>query len=136
MRGELYRTVMVYVDSYVNSIPTGRFHIASAQETQPFQSLNQLLIEVNRTMDQKKFPQSFYELRTFHAPKSQEDPPCETDLPERGAVATFSIRILFRQNATWQGAVTWIEGHQEVSFRSVLELIFLMDNALSYSKRT
>ena len=44
---------------------------------------------------------------------------------------TFAVRILFRQNASWQGSVTWLEGNREESFRSVLELIFLMDSALS-----
>lgn len=50
-----------------------------------------------------------------------------------GAVATFSMRILFRQNSSWQGSLTWIEGNQEEYFRSVLELIVLMENALRYA---
>ena len=51
---------------------------------------------------------------------------------KRGALASFSIRLLFRQNASWQGILTWIEGGQEQYFRSVLELVLLMDNALGY----
>lgn len=34
----------------------------------------------------------------------------------------FYIRVLFRQNATWQGSVEWPEGRRRVNFRSALEL--------------
>lgn len=40
------------------------------------------------------------------------------------------MRILFRQNASWQGSVLWREGGQEERFRSALELVLLMDSAL------
>lgn len=133
MRGELYRTIMVYVDSYVDCVPAGMFHFASDQDALPFRSLNQLLFDINRTLDREQFPQAFHALRVFHAPSIPTDPPRNTTLPKQGSIATFSIRILFRQNATWQGTLTWTDGNQEVSFRSVLELILLMDNALSYA---
>lgn len=48
-----------------------------------------------------------------------------------GKRATFALRVLFRQNASWQGSVTWLEGGQEESFRSVLELLMLMNSALT-----
>ena len=34
----------------------------------------------------------------------------------------FYIRVLFRQNATWQGSVEWPEGRRRMNFRSALEL--------------
>ena len=40
------------------------------------------------------------------------------------------VRILFRQNASWQGTVLWSEGSQEERFRSALELALLLDSAL------
>ena len=61
------------------------------------------------------------------------EPPVEgvTGLaPQKGKKATFLIRILFRQHASWQGSVTWLEGGGEQTFRSVMELIHLMDSAL------
>ena len=47
-----------------------------------------------------------------------------------GAKATFVVRVLFRQHTSWQGSVAWLEGHNEETFRSVLELVMLMDSAL------
>lgn len=132
MKGELNRTVMIYVDSYDHQIPTGHFHIAATQEMQSFQSLSQLLIKINDTLDQENFPQAFTELRTFQNPLHQTNSIHDIATAQKGTAATFSVRILFRQNASWQGIVTWLEGNQQEYFRSVLELIVLMDNALRY----
>lgn len=43
---------------------------------------------------------------------------------------TFTIRIHFRQNACFQGELYWVERNQKNSFRSLLELIMLMQEAM------
>lgn len=43
--------------------------------------------------------------------------------------ATFVVRILFRRNATWQGTICWKEKRCQVSFRSFLEMLLLMQDA-------
>jgi hypothetical protein len=48
-----------------------------------------------------------------------------------GAHETFIIRILNQQNATWQGTITRMEKKEEQYFRSLLELIKLIDSALT-----
>ena len=48
----------------------------------------------------------------------------------KGDRATFVVQVQFRQNATWQGTVTWAEKNEIQHFRSVLELIRLMDDSL------
>lgn len=45
-------------------------------------------------------------------------------------LAIFKVKVLFRRGASWQGIISWAEGQQEVTFRSALELIKLMDSAL------
>lgn len=42
----------------------------------------------------------------------------------------FVIQILNNQNATWQGTITWADTNKTESFRSALELIKLIDNAV------
>jgi len=44
---------------------------------------------------------------------------------------TFEIVVKFQQNATWQGHIHWAEKNQKQSFRSVLEMLKLMDEALA-----
>ena len=44
---------------------------------------------------------------------------------------SFIVNIAHRQNATWQGTVTWVDKNQTQCFRSALELMFLIDSAVS-----
>ena len=134
MKGELNRIVRIYVDSCDGGIPSGYFHIASSEEATPFHGLCQLIIAINNALDQENFPQSFHELRKFHFPSRPSDKAAASLIHRSGKIATFSMRILFRQNASWQGSLNWVEGQQEEYFRSVLELMVLLDNALGYTK--
>lgn len=50
---------------------------------------------------------------------------------EKTRKESFVVNIQFQQNATWQGTITWIEQKKTVRFRSTLEMIKLMDSAVS-----
>jgi len=52
---------------------------------------------------------------------------------QKGKAATFALQILFRQNVSWQGFLIWTEGKREESFRSVLELLFLIDSVMDHA---
>ncbi len=43
---------------------------------------------------------------------------------------TFLMTVYNRQNATWQGTVTWVDRNEKQQFRSALELIKLIESAL------
>lgn len=45
----------------------------------------------------------------------------------------FLVRVLMRQNATWQGEVHWLNSDRIVNFRSLLELILLLQEAMEIS---
>jgi hypothetical protein len=130
MYGNEYRTVMVCVDSYDNGVLAGRLYHPILRGGERFQSVMQFLYHMNDLLDRMHFPQPFMATRSFLQP--EETPagmPAEGEV-RGGALATFALRVLFRQNASWQGSVTWVESGREESFRSVLELLFLMDSAL------
>ena len=101
--GSTQQTMIVCVDSYDKGVLTGKLYLS---------------------------PQSFTTPRIFAMPKPLEDAPAEVGELTRGALATFEMRILFRQHASWQGELQWLERNAQQSFRSVLELITLMDSAL------
>lgn len=44
---------------------------------------------------------------------------------------TFIVKINNQQNGTWQGQVIWAEENRNEHFRSLLELIKLMDDAMT-----
>jgi len=46
---------------------------------------------------------------------------------------TFEISVKFMQNSTWQGEIHWVEKDQKQNFRSALEMLKLMDEALAES---
>ena len=49
--------------------------------------------------------------------------------PERNK-GTFIVKVDYCQRNTWQGRVIWAEENKILRFRSALELIRLMDEAL------
>ncbi len=46
----------------------------------------------------------------------------------------FILRVQFRQNATWQGNIEWLEGKKSRPFRSILEMSKLMQEAWEESR--
>lgn len=132
--GNAYRTTTVCIDSYHSGELSGRFYNPYLENGKEFISLTQFLLEMEQALDSMDFPQSFTATRTFASPPVlKTGPPGAAYRP--GRLATFAVRILFRQNASWQGSVVWLEEDREQSFRSALELILLMNNALTQEER-
>ncbi|MCL1792822.1 MAG: hypothetical protein FWG34_03035 [Oscillospiraceae bacterium] len=46
---------------------------------------------------------------------------------------TFLVKIKYRQNSSWQGSVQWVEAGKTQNFKSCLELMRLMDMAVTSS---
>ncbi len=46
---------------------------------------------------------------------------------------TFFVRVLFCENSTWQGEVQWLQARRTRRFRSALELMALLDEAVDMS---
>ena len=44
---------------------------------------------------------------------------------------TFIIQVKYTEKETWQGKVTWAEKNKSQYFRSALEMLKLMDKALT-----
>ncbi len=58
--------------------------------------------------------------------------PCNNkDRPGIKNKNTFIVKINGGDNNTWQGQIVWAEENKSVRFRSALELIKLMDEAMS-----
>ncbi len=51
-----------------------------------------------------------------------------------GRVCSLSVRIFYCQNSTWQGELHWLEGEKSIRFRSLLELINLIQEAVETSQ--
>ncbi len=54
----------------------------------------------------------------------------ETLLSKHGDLGTFIVRVQHRQNSSWQGRITWMEQDKTISFRSIWEMIKLIESAV------
>ena len=52
-------------------------------------------------------------------------------LSKHGDIGTFIVRVQQRQNSTWQGRITWTEENQTLCFRSIWEMIHLIESAIT-----
>jgi len=130
-------TVRVCIDVW-DTQQQGRLYCPFGQP-ETFSSLTELMMKMEAYFDGIKFPQNFSQSRTF-TPQPQTQPIDLTEGAERmerekleaqtGNKATFTVQVQFRQHATWQGSITWLEEQKTTHFRSMLEMIRLMDSAL------
>ena len=95
-----------------------------------FLSTFNLLNLIEETMDDMDYPQAINECRTFVDNKENKEELSIEEIKEKEILATFNIKVLFRQNATWQGSIVWVEDNTVSQFRSVFELLVLMDSVL------
>lgn len=130
-RGNQYRATHVCIDSYQDGVLVGRLYNEISDVPRSFRSATQFLLQMEELLDQLQFPQPFQTVRSFgEAPqKPAGDLPDAQSLPT-GERATFVLKVFFRQNASWQGSLTWTEAGLDQNFRSVLELLLLIDDAL------
>ena len=127
-----YRMIMVCIDSYENQVPVGRFYTPSGQEEVCYYGVMDFIKKIDSILEQLDIAQNFSSIRSFATAPVIDCYRSECNGTFRvGKLATLGIRVLFRQNTSWQGSVMWLEGKKEERFRSVLELLFLFDSAIT-----
>lgn len=136
--------VEICVDEYDGGEIRGRVYSSSCSEPENFYGVLKLVKTLNDIFDKGDYPQATMRCRGF---KAEDDPEAEAqdngdelNIPYSGMSvlsfgnihgkrATFKVNVLFRQNASWQGTLTWLEGNVSENFRSVLEMMMLIDSA-------
>ena len=132
------KTTLIKVYSYENKCIKGTLHNPFFEKDVVFENLMQLITMVERISDSLFYPQKTMQLRQFseNEPEKTETPAffdfvTTADFSDQVPLATFELEIIFRQNASWQGSIVYAEQNLASSFRSVLELLTLMDSVLS-----
>jgi len=135
---EDWKTSVIRVTSYDDKNLRGSLYNPYYGEEMTFRNLTRLLLLMEDVMDGLNCPQASVQSRRFQEtakPGERETLQEEwLQAPDKEVIATFQVKVLFRQGASWQGKVTWVEQQKEMSFRSALELIKLMDSALPQPK--
>lgn len=128
------KSSLIRVYSYKGKNLRGTLYNPFFPEEQYFDNLIQLLFLMETVLDTLNFPQRCMEPRVFGHPEGAWGSrlhPSPQSLGGKPVLVTFKISVRFRQNASWQGCLLWLEHKAEARFRSVLELIGLIDSALS-----
>ncbi len=125
------RTTLIRISDYTGRIPEGSIYNPQFGEVS-FRGTMEMLLYIDNMLDELELPKSATTMRSFTGESEEEKLP-ETKHPA-AAKASFKLRVIFRQNASWQGSVAWIEGGSEAPFRSVFELMNLMDDVLRKSE--
>ena len=116
----------------------GRFYHSYSREGVPFRGIWQMTIRMERLYDMLRFPFPGNNERTFGEEKKTgrnepERRKIMTDdelLSKHGDIGTFIVRVQHRQNSSWQGRITWMEEDRTIQFRSVWEMIKLIESAV------
>ena len=139
IRSSKISTVTVAIDARENGEISGRFCNRFDCKVYTFHSVLELLSSLDSLFDHYGYPEATHQYRQFSSkkqvakvvpPEEGESAMGEEIVMEGGGKATFIVHVQFRQNVNWQGSIQWVESKKEQKFRSTLELIKLMDEAL------
>lgn len=116
----------------------GCFYHSYSPEPVHFYNADGLIFEMEKFYDSINFPHPATHIRSFadstrssHRTEKREKIMKDQELlSKHGDMGSFIIRVQQRQNSSMQGRLTWIEKNKTVYFRSVWEMIRLIDSAV------
>jgi len=147
--------VVVCINDVCRQNISGIFYHSYSREGSVFTDLGQLLFSMEKLFNELSFPYPSTNERHFPGADSTCAPePAKTGasknakqytgpmkrekimkdeelLMKHGDLGSFIIRVQHRQNSSWQGRITWVEKNQTLYFRSVWEMMKLIENAIS-----
>lgn len=127
--------LVVRIHSLENGEIHGTLYNSYYDKTVSFEDTVEMLRKMECIFDGLSFPQNAVAYRRFRDRGIQQVPMegagslmAENEKPVR---ATFVVHVKYRQNATWQGSITWTDKNVTKNFRSAFEMLKLMDNAVA-----
>ena len=130
--------VVVCVNGNRNGEPSGRLYHSYKTEAEDFVNAKEMILHMEALYDALNFPHPGNNERIFapmektgeHYTERDRIMKDETLLSKHGDLGTFIIRVQHRQNSSWQGRITWMEQDRTISFRSVWEMVKLIESAV------
>ncbi len=125
----------ICIDQRSENGSTGRLYCRCGRTGKIFKNEYQLLKLMEKVMDEIDYPQSSVEMRSYQKKiesvrkRAALSVSSEEVAAQKGRCATFLVHVQYRQNATWQGEIMWMEKKKIQTFRSALELLKLLDSA-------
>lgn len=130
---------LICIDEVEEANFSGRLYCGIIIEGLKFQGVEELIFSMENIMDKIEFPQSTVNKRAFKEKngftKLSADLRQELQKTmrrynpdnQRGKKATIAAQIQFRQNASWQGMLKWIEQEKAFEFESEFQFMTILD---------
>ena len=130
--------VVLCIHAVHNGQLCGELYHSYSPAPQHFSSVDQMTRQMEQLYDWLNFPHKGTDSRSFVSVKPQYQRVQERErimsdeslLSRHGDIGTFIVRVQHRQNSSWQGRITWMEQNKTLSFRSVWELMKLIESAV------
>ena len=130
--------VVVCADRRTAGGISGRLWHSYRTDAQTYGDFEQMVSLMEDLFDALNFPHPGTNERSFtpvqktgeHYTERQKVMKDESLLNKHGDLGTFIIRVQHRQNSSWQGRITWMEQDKTINFRSVWEMVKLIENAV------
>ena len=133
--------IVLCIDSLRSGRLTGRLYHSYREDAQHFVDLEQMILQMEALYDMLNFPYRGTDKRQFLSQEKEKTPyqpkqerikimSDEKLLSKHGDIGSFIVRVQHRQNSSWQGRITWMEQNKTVNFRSVWEMVKLIEDAV------
>ena len=126
-------------DPYLSGYKYDSYH----EQPDYFRSELEMLLQMEKLYDDLNFPfpgnneRHFIKKGTVPMKENLEKVINDEEmLKMHGDLGTFIVRVQHRQNSSWQGRITWVEEDKTVYFRSVWEMMKLIEEALGETEET
>ena len=142
--------ICVCIDDNQDADYQGLIYHQYADDPIRFNGIASMILEMENLFDEWDFPQRGLAERKFDKKKENHKRPVpETEddklkieiisdthgvrnvQNKKGKLGTFVIQVVFRQDASWQGHVIYQEDNEKLDFNSALELIKIIDRAVT-----
>ncbi len=133
--------VCICIDEYRQGEYAGRIWHQYDDEPLVFRGIIPLIRKMEELYDSWDFPQASTICRSWTGTRNAGGSIKKRDVnfpvhrysiqENRGNLGTFIVQVKYRQNATWQGDVVWVEKGKKECFRSAMELFKMVDDAIN-----
>ncbi|MGI6161634.1 MAG: hypothetical protein ACOYJD_06350 [Christensenellales bacterium] len=133
-----YKEFLLYVEWRPGDEIRGYIRHVATETMRRFESSLGLIKEIESIINRYEMPkQTFQERKWSEGIKHAGEADIMKAVSERDDISMkspeFLITVQFRYNSSWQGSIKWLNSKKERRFRSALELIKLIDEAVEKS---
>lgn len=135
--------VVMHLECHEKSV-RGEFRHLYVQESEPFNSISEFIYKLELMLEQINVPQAATSCRKgwsipnrYKYGEDENAPAKEWKFSKEPFMITgkktglfFLIHIRYRYNSSWQGEIRWLKGKNTMVFRSVLELLMVLENTI------